>query len=235
MTTTRRAIILNLPLLFLSAWATSAQPPEPPAKTTLLKRGLLGSGLKPGLALEAALLQVAPVQKEIKLTSSQKERLKQAMLDGDRLVKRLNEEVRIRSLEIRAQEGDEASRAYVFQFLTSMNSLTSPRDELLMKVLEPPRRTRLEQIQIQCEGPFTFTRLEIHKRLNLSPEQVEAIVAIVEQGREAMSQAASVPDGAVPRRLGPQERSSLLQSKTFQADLAKSREAVKNPVVRPCR
>ena len=107
-------------------------------------------------------------------------------------------------------------------------SLTNEFDVLLLNVLDQRQSARLEQIQLQADGPMAFTRPQIQERLNLAPEQVEEISGIVSQGRDAIDKAARVPASLVPAtpRLSPELRRSLLQSKDAKRNIESSRERV---------
>jgi hypothetical protein len=63
-----------------------------------------------------------------------------------------------------------------------------------LRVLDRGQRTRLDQIQLQAKGPLAITRSEVRKRLNMAPEQVEAIVSVVDEGRQEIERVATVPN-----------------------------------------
>jgi hypothetical protein len=62
----------------------------------------------------------------------------------------------------------------------------------------------------------------------MSPDQVDAVKAIVAEWREAMNQAATVPSEVLhdARGLTPEKRAALLQSKTVKAEVENCRDAV---------
>src|SRR5260370_25911256 len=61
----------------------------------------------------------------------------------------------------------------------ALDRLTAQTEAAALKVLTAEQRRRFAGIQLQAEGPLAFTHPEIHQRLNLSPDQVEAIGEIV--------------------------------------------------------
>jgi len=76
---------------------------------------------------------------------------------------------------------------------------------------QPDQRERLDQIQLQAQGPLAFARPEfgpttlvrppLPERLKLSDDQAQRAQAIVEEGQKEIAKAASFPEastGQVP-------------------------------------
>jgi hypothetical protein len=226
-----RAAVAVPVLIALAASSAAAQTQDAPPRTSLLKSGFLGAGYEVGYSMKDLLLQREPVQKELKLTDDQLARLKKTQAEVDQyalrrrqeqasLLKALRAQGDRQAYEAALQERQQKSRAHLLL-------LTSEEDGPLMKVLDRRQRTRLEQVQIQLEGPMAFTRPQVQERLNLSPDQIEAIGAIIEEGRAAIARAAEIPAGVLPAgQLTPEVRRTMLESKTAKAEIDKGREAV---------
>src|SRR5205823_9578144 len=66
--------------------------------------------------------------------------------------------------------------------------LRAENEAALKTILEPKQRSRLAQIVLQVQGPLAVAEPEIAARLNLGPEQVELIQAILEDYQQAQDQ-----------------------------------------------
>jgi hypothetical protein len=87
----------------------------------------------------------------------------------------------------------------------------------LLKVLDGRQLARLQQLQLQADGPWALMRPEVQDRLRMSPEQVELAKGIFRQGREAIAKSATLPgDSKRPYPGMPAgKRAELLKSKEF--------------------
>jgi hypothetical protein len=95
-----------------------------------------------------------------------------------------------------------------------------------MKVLDRRQRTRLEQIKLQMEGPYAFTRPEFQERLNMDQGQIEAVTAIMLEGREEAIRVSALPRNMLNTYFGaPSERTKLTESDGYQSELDKARQA----------
>ena len=107
-------------------------------------------------------------------------------------------------------------------------ALTTESERPILDVLDSHQRSRLEQLQLQADGPAAFMRPEIQDRLRMSPEQADAIRMIYERGRQEMAQSATLPPGVtpVPRGLTLEKRLELLKSKDFGTQVENVRTQV---------
>jgi hypothetical protein len=226
-----RAAIAVPVLIALAATAVSAQTQDAPPRTSLLKSGFLGAGYEAGYSMKDMLLEREPVQKELKLTDDQLARLKKTQAEVTQYELRQRQEHNALLKGLRAQGDRQAYEAAVQELSqksrADLLSLTRESEGPLMKVLDRRQRTRLEQILLQSEGPMAFTRPQVQERLNLSPDQIEAIGAIIEEGRAAIARAAEIPAGVLPAgQLTPEVRRTLVESKAARAEIDKGRETV---------
>jgi hypothetical protein len=223
-----RASILPLAFVWAFVGTVSAPAPAPPAKATLLRTGLLGMGVEPAIYPKFSLLHHPEVQQELKLSVAQIAQLKAAEEESDRVGKLKIQESQKLDRELRARGDAEGLAAMLENAGTIDFSLTTESERPLVKVLDARQRTRLEQLQLQGEGPLAFRRPVIHERLNMSPGQIEMIETIITKGREAMNEASTVPKDLLPerRRLTPDDRAKLLESEKFQSEIKQRRAAV---------
>jgi hypothetical protein len=158
----------------------------------------------------------------LKVTAAQKARWAKLNEEHERSGDRLMEEINRNRRELDRQ----SFAAYMESIRPIQQALVDEADAIVVKVLDRAQRIRLNQIQLQAEGPIAFTRPEIQELLNLTPQQVELIGAFVEQGREEMRSASALPAGVMPSRVSRDLRRTLLESKAFQSELGKTRDAV---------
>jgi DNA-binding TFAR19-related protein (PDSD5 family) len=100
-------------------------------------------------------------------------------------------------------------------------AVMAARDETeaaLLGNLEPAQRERLDQIQLQLQGPAAFTKPDLAQRLELSSDQIATTQRIAQEGHERMAQAARIPlpfkDG--DPSLTEEEIRKLVESNEFQ-------------------
>jgi hypothetical protein len=120
------------------------------------------------------LLRLVPVERELKLTEAQKKR--QAAIFQQRL-----ESMRKALIEYGNEEILAAAR----------NATFADAEAALEVSLEPEQRDRLDQIQLQVQGPLAFTRRDFQERLGLTADQVDDIEPIVERGNDEVEKASS--------------------------------------------
>jgi hypothetical protein len=222
-----RASLLAPILVSIVASMASAQPQDSPPRTSLLKKGFLGIGVEPGLALKSHLLRLPAIQEEIKLTPAQQARLKAAEAEVERVSALQRQERRKMLQELRAQGDTQALEAMNQKSLADAYSITPESDKPLMRILDRRQLTRMEQIQFQVEGPHAFTHPQVQERLNLTPEQIQMIGTILDQSRAETDRAATVPAEVLPDgRFTPEQRAALMESKKTKAEIDKGREAV---------
>ena len=186
-------------VLFFGAERASAQ--EQQEGPSLLKTGVLGMGAEFGACNKGPMLDSPAVRKELKLTPAQIARLQQAKVEGERISRRIGEDSR-RLLRQYTAEGDREGLAGVEQAQWKMAlSLTREDERPLLNVLDKQQVSRLEQLQLRADGPWAFMRPEVQNRLRMSPEQVELVQALFEQGARRLrnrQDSRSAPSGSTP-------------------------------------
>ena len=194
----------------------------------LLKTGLLGMGAEPGAYSKEPMLDSPAVLKALKVTEAQIGRLKKARIESDRISERIGRENRALQRQFTAQGNQEGLAELERANWKLVFSLTKESERPLLQVLDSGQRSRLEQLQLQADGPYAFIRPEVQDRLRMSAEQVEAVKAIFEQGRQAIAQSATLPAGAKPvaRGLPPSKRVELLKSKDFAYQVENVRKQI---------
>ena len=128
------------------------------------------------------LIEYPAVQKELKLTPAEKERLKKRLEEVERHhqdeLAKLNEARK----ELGPNPDPETSAEFRKQSAAVQSDGIRERDAMLLAVLDRPRRTRMEQIQLQALGALAFRMPNIQEKLNLSPDQIEAMMEITTGG-----------------------------------------------------
>jgi hypothetical protein len=152
--------------------ASSAQ--EPARRTEPLSYSLAGAGLMPVRARSPILVPMVKVQQELKLTEAQKQRHTSLM-----------EQHRARVQKAREDYAD------IEIFRAARNAIDDDWESAIQQALQPAQRERLEQIQLQMQGPLAFEDRAIRRRLRLSDDQVDDIEAIVNEGMKELDKASS--------------------------------------------
>ena len=195
----KTAFALSTTVLTAILGMVQAAAQEQAPGVSLAKTGFLGFGVEPGFIFKGVLLDRPSVLKELKVTEAQKVRLKQAILESDRLAERSGRESRAIQAELRASGDRQALAEFEQRHMMQVTyALTLESDRPVLAVLDSHQRSRLEELQLQAEGPAAFMRPGIQDRLRMSPEQADAIKVIYERGRQAMLQSATLPSGAKP-------------------------------------
>src|SRR5260370_25214288 len=165
------------------------------------------------------LIGVPVVQEELKLTAAQKRGMEETRT---RLLAKAKEALR----GITDREKMQATGEAVFKELMPA----------LLANLGPGQRDRLDQIQLQSQGPFAFNRprnpqlvLEgpsLAERLKLSDDQIERVKAIDDEGEQAIGRAATVPIVLDPKAGAPTHESirKLVETPEFKAAKRKARD-----------
>jgi hypothetical protein len=147
------------------------------------------------------LVTQAPVQKELKLTDAQSQKIGKI----DEQLKEKAEQTRNLMAPKPDQGGGpqffnpEMARAGMEEMKQAIQALHSEADVVVLRELQRKQRTRLEQIKLQADGPLAFERPEVLEQLNLQAPQIELIAAILADGRGQMEQSA----GPMMRVAGP--------------------------------
>jgi Spy/CpxP family protein refolding chaperone len=134
-----------------------------------------------------ALIMMPPVQEELKLTESQKRKIREWLDQG-----RQRGEEMGRSWREQAQNGELEQpenlplAARIVQFTTIMNQVSSmlkDNERGLAQILSSGQRKRLDQISLQMEGVSALVRPEVAQALYLTPYQLERIHQILALSR----------------------------------------------------
>jgi hypothetical protein len=176
-------------------------------------------GTMPRPAFKMVLLGVPVVQEELKLTAAQKTGMEDART---RLIEKAQAAIR----GMTDREKMRATREAVFKELMP----------IIFANLEPGQRDRLDQIQLQSQGPLAFNRtgnpqlvLEgpgLAERLKLTDEQIARAKALAEEGEQEIGRAATVAVVLDPKAGAPTPESirKLVETPEFKAAKAKARE-----------
>jgi hypothetical protein len=160
----------------------------------------MGSGPVPLIML----VTQPSVQKELKLTDAQKQKI--AKIE-EQLNKEKAEQARGLMPLKRDQGGGpqflnpETARAGMEEVKQAMQALHSEADAAVIQELQRKQRIRLEQIKLQADGPLGFERPDVIERLGLEDTQIEMIQAILAEGRGQMEQSGGLmvrTAGAMP-------------------------------------
>ncbi|MDG3008100.1 hypothetical protein [Paludisphaera mucosa] len=190
----------------------SARSQEPPAYQ------LWAFGDAPHPAFKDLLLEMPAVQEELELTPAQKRALEETRT---RLMAKARQAIRGTTDRQKMQ----AAREAVLKELMPA----------LLAKLEPGQRERLDQIQLQSQGPFAFggsrnLRLDlggpsVAARLKLGDDQIERVKAIDGEGESEIARAAAVPIVLDPKAGAPTLESirKLVEASEFQAVKRKAR------------
>jgi hypothetical protein len=160
---------------------------------------MIGSGSDP---VHLIMLATQPsVQKDLKLTDTQKQRI--AKIEAQ--LQEKAEQARNEMVPKPDQGGEpqvlnlQMARAGLEKMKQAKQALHSQADAVVIRELQRKQRTRLEQIRIQADGPLAFERPEVLDRLNLDENQIGMIQAILAEGRGQLEQSG----GFMLRAVGP--------------------------------
>ncbi|HVC98029.1 MAG TPA: hypothetical protein VND64_30440 [Pirellulales bacterium] len=186
--------------------AVLAQPPsaspEPVTYRVIFPRILVE-------ASNLSMLNATSVQEELGLTDVQKERQSSIVRHHEerlRAARELAKREDIRAALIAAWDEMEAS---------------------LSENLEPGQRNRLDQIQLQTQGPAAFGEDDLPRRLNMSDSQIKEVRAIANESLETMLKATLAPlppDADRPSTLDSVRK--LVKSDEFRSAKEIARRAV---------
>ena len=125
------------------------------------------------------------------------------------------------------------------KFAEARDSIFKEIEAAQLENLEPRQRERLEQIQLQSQGPLAFNRASIPAlategpdpidRLKLTDDQIKEIRAIATEGDAEISKAAELPIVLDPKDGAPTPESikKLVETQEFKAAKKKTREAAR--------
>jgi hypothetical protein len=166
--------------------AVLAQAQAPPSAQAPSSYSLWEFGTMPRPAFKEVLLGNPAVQAELKITEAQNKA-------KDERVQRLREKIQKARREI-------TDRA---KFVEARDSIFKEIEAAILENLTPQQRERLEQIQLQSQGPLAFNRASMPAlaaegpdpidRLKLTDDQIKEIRAIAMEGDAEISKAAELP------------------------------------------
>ena len=179
-------------------------------------------GTMPRPAFKEVLLGHPAVQAELKITEAQN-RGKDEKLRG----------LRQKIQKARSEIKDRA------KFVAARDSIQMVIEAAILENLTPEQRQRLEQIQLQSQGPLAFNRAswpalaaegpDPIERLKLTDDQIKQIRATVAEGDAEISKAAELPIVLDPKDGAPTPESikKLVETQEFKAVKKKTREAAR--------
>jgi hypothetical protein len=177
-------------------------------------------GIAPRAAFHEVLLSLDAVKAELKLSDVQQKELEA-----------LGPKFREKIQQARREITDRG------KFRERIIALNKEESAAQLDILKPDQRERLDQIQLQAQGPLAFMRPEMaqqafvgpspNERLTLSEDQTRRIREVMQKGREEITKAASFPLVLDPKDGPPTMESvgKLVDTPDFQAAKKKAREA----------
>jgi hypothetical protein len=202
--------------------AVLAQAQAPPTKPAPSSYSLWEFGTIPRPAFKEVLLNVPVVQEELKISEAQK-------TAGNEKVQRLNQKLNQARREIKDRAKFVELRNTIFKEITAAE----------LESLEPKQRERLDQIQLQAQGPFAFHRErapalaaegpDLNERLKLTEDQIKQVKTIATAGEAEIAKAAEVPIVLDPKDGTPTPESikKLVQTQEFKASKIMARQAAR--------
>jgi hypothetical protein len=182
-------------------------------------------GVVPRPAVQQVLARAQAVQDELKMTDAQKKEI--AAID-----ERTGQKVQ----QARREAKDRS------KFLATRDALFKEADSAWLAIFKPEQRARLDQIQLQAQGPLAFARDEapgmtapyagppLTDRLKLSEDQARRARAIFEEGTKEIEQAATFPI-VLDTKNGPPTMEAvrkLVETPEFQAAKRRASQAGRN-------
>jgi Spy/CpxP family protein refolding chaperone len=137
----------------------------------------------PGGGGSAMLLNMTPIQKELKLTEAQKTKLK-----------KLNTAVankRQQAFNQAREEGNFDPQA----MRKVMEAVQKQQEQGIAGILNKTQKSRLEEIELQREGIFAISREPIAGKLKLTADQTTQVKQAMEEMQTAMREAMPAPPG----------------------------------------
>jgi hypothetical protein len=194
----------------------------PPSAPVPSSYSLWEFGTMPRPAFKEVLLGTSAVQQELKITEAQK-------TARDETIQRLRQKIQKVRHEITDNKKFMEARNRIFKEIEAAN----------IESLEPKQRERLDQIQLQSQGPMAFNRANIPalaaegpdpiERLKLTDDQIKQVRAIATEGDDEIGKAAELPIVLDPKDGAPTAESikKLVETQEFKAAKKKTREAAR--------
>jgi hypothetical protein len=182
-------------------------------------------GVVPRPSVLMVLLSLEPVQQELKMTDAQKTEQTSIIARQQREMQKKMQQARRDNKEREKFQAAQAAIGREFQ-------------AAIRGAFQPEQWERLDQIQLQAQGPLAFARPEggpwdgactgppLVERLKLSDDQVRRIRAIIREGDGEITKAASFPIPLDPKDKPTTEAiGKLVDSAEFQAAKKKASQA----------
>ena len=188
---------------------------------------MFGLGVEPQMFSKAQLVEKLVVQKEIKFRDEQKAKWEKAKQTSEPLTGPIGKyhEYRTKPPE---QRDPEVLAALMEEAKVAQAGYFDRRERALASILDRSQNARLDQLQMQIQGPRAFRRQDVQQRLYMGEDQILVILEIVASGDEAIQVAGSVPKAVAPPRTGvtAEQRKAHLEQKENKAIIQQSRQAV---------
>ena len=182
-------------------------------------------GVVPRPALVRVLLQMESVQREIKLSDEQKK-------EGEAIREHVFQKIQ------QARQNSKGGAA----FQEAREAALQEVEKAVWEILKPEQVERLDQIQLQAQGPLAFVRSKgqpmafvgppVSRRLKLKDDQSQRIQAIAQAGETEITRAASFPIVVDPKDGPPTMETigKLVDSPDFQAAKKKASQAGRDAI-----
>ncbi len=201
---------------------TSAHGQAPAGTPVAPSYSLWEFGTMPRPAFKQVLLGVPVVQKELQFTSAQQ--------------KELNEATNLVFGKIQQARRDNTDRQ---KFFEARDAIVKEARAAFSRILKPEQLERLDQIQLQSQGPLAFNRISVPdlafdgpdlvERLKLSDDQIKRVRALAEEGDNEITKAAtiSIDLGTKAGAPTPESIRKWVEGPEFKAAKSKTRESAR--------
>lgn len=231
--------MLTALLAFAFGSAIVAQQPGPAvllSSAELGSRSYLGMGYRWSYFPKGVILDRPGVQAEIKLTEKQKSQIRAVEQELERKMAEATQDSRAKLEEYKKtkeQRGEQYDLEELGLLARAVDDgrlpLIRQREPLILNVLDRRQLARLQEIQMQLEGPLALSRPEIQEKLNMDPEQIQLISEILGRGKEEFLRVSEIsPElaSAFRMRLARKDARTTVESKEFKESVDKARTAV---------
>jgi hypothetical protein len=152
---------------------------------------------------EDDLLKIPRVQNELNLSESQKSRVMKIEQEGEREIGRYTTETEDVLKQLKEKGDGDAYRELNVQYRSARRALTEKKVAMMEKVLDKRQQARLNQLLLRALGPRAFERPDVQDRLNLGPDQVEAIAVLFNQTNNSINQGENALQGQIQAAVIP--------------------------------
>jgi hypothetical protein len=201
--------------LVSAAWA---QPPGTGPDFSKTRRENLANWAGPTPLSKPALLSGGMVDALLDLNDDQRARIREIFDAKNRQMMELLQQQRARNSAEPFEPGNPRQKAVALTDGQAMADLRERQgreiEQEIKPVLEPKQSQRLEELQLQFNGPQAFLQPEVQERLHLVGDQIKAIEGAIAGARREINQA-MVPGGpGAPLQKGP---ANILQARRLEA------------------